>query len=580
MDLQKKELAAPTELTAFDTPSDGGGSVTLKWKASPTENTPEFLVKEAIDLHEWDSGLTVEKIEKEKLEEKRRYAAEPKLVYNIYMSKGYPVFGKVFASMNAGSVSGVSGKWKETLYNLKKAPSAQLKAAVAEIKRLMKNIRPEGDPDPALSGLLAGFAGVLDSLAPIHEKKEKAESLIKKFDEYEKDPKKKPKPDLKGKTPTEIKNELERTKEKIKGIVVKLDQAAAPVNKELETITKNENARQKILDALLENTEWTLAGSFPSGVNYCSENPAMFGHGKINEKYHYFLAKGMPDSLTCRFRVELVMGDKKVAAEPGVIYAASAWNWFDFTKLNIFIVMLVFSAIVLLFIQLARKNPNMFIRKIGGLDAVDEAIGRATEMGKPIFFIPGIGTMGDLPTIASINILGRVARRAAKYDTVVKVPCYDPVVMTVAQEVIKEAYQSEGRLDAYSEDNVFFITQDQFSYAAAVDGMMVREKPATNFLMGLFFAESLLLSETGASIGAIQISGTDALAQLPFFITTTDYTLIGEELYAASAYLSRDPLLLGSLRGQDVGKAALLIVIILGTVIGTVGFKFISWFFV
>jgi hypothetical protein len=79
--------------------------------------------------------------------------------------------------------------------------------------------------------------------------------------------------------------------------------------------------------------------------------------------------------------------------------------------------------------------------------------------------------------------------------------------------------------------------------------------------MGYFNAESLLLAETGASTGAIQVAGTDQYIQLPFFITTCDYTLIGEELYAASAYLSRDPRLLGSLRGQDVGKAFLMITI-------------------
>jgi hypothetical protein len=109
---------------------------------------------------------------------------------------------------------------------------------------------------------------------------------------------------------------------------------------------------------------------------------------------------------------------------------------------------------------------------------------------------------------------------------------------------------------------VYFLTQDQFSYTAAVCGIMVRDKPAANFLMGYYYAESLLLAETGQSTGAIQIAGTDSQAQLPFFITTCDYTLIGEELYAASAYLSREPLLLGSLKGQDLVKALMMLLII------------------
>ena len=98
---------------------------------------------------------------------------------------------------------------------------------------------------------------------------------------------------------------------------------------------------------------------------------------------------------------------------------------------------------------------------------------------------------------------------------------------------------------------------------------MVREQPAAIFMIGYFYAESLYLAETGATTGAIQIAGTDAYTQLPFFITTCDYTLIGEELYAASAYLSREPRMLGSLRGQDVGKVFLMAAIVVVTAVLT-----------
>jgi len=104
-----------------------------------------------------------------------------------------------------------------------------------------------------------------------------------------------------------------------------------------------------------------------------------------------------------------------------------------------------------------------------------------------------------------------------------------------------------------------------------VSGLMVREQPAAVFLLGYFYAESLLLAETGASTGAIQVAGTDAYTQLPFFVTTCDYTLIGEELYAASAYLSREPRMLGSLRGQDVGKVFLMLAMVGGTIAMSIG---------
>ena len=100
---------------------------------------------------------------------------------------------------------------------------------------------------------------------------------------------------------------------------------------------------------------------------------------------------------------------------------------------------------------------------------------------------------------------------------------------------------------------------------------MLRDKPAANIYLGSFYAESLLLAETGFATGAIQIAGTAQVAQLPFFVVACDYTLIGEELYAAGAYLTREPRLLGSLKGSDYMKVALIAAIVVGCVLESVG---------
>jgi hypothetical protein len=249
--------------------------------------------------------------------------------------------------------------------------------------------------------------------------------------------------------------------------------------------------------------------------------------------------------------------------------AAALEQQFDRSKLNVLVLSVLFAAVILAAIAAARKNPNLFIRRIAGLEAVDEAVGRATEMGKAVFHINGLDSLTTLSTLAGVNILGRIARITAQYESDLVVPAFDPVVLTVSQEVVRNAYIEAGRPDAYRADNIFFLTDQQFSYTASVCGMMVRDKPAAIFLLGAFYAESLMLAETGASIGAIQIAGTDQQAQLPFFITACDYTLIGEELYAASAYLSREPLLLGSLKGQDLGKAFLLVVMVVGCILAS-----------
>jgi hypothetical protein len=259
--------------------------------------------------------------------------------------------------------------------------------------------------------------------------------------------------------------------------------------------------------------------------------------------------------------------------------AKASAQWFDNRRLNVFIGMIILCGLIIYYINQAKAGKKLFIRKISGLDAVDEAVGRATEMGKKIFFIPGISDMDNVQTIAGITILGRVAQLAAEYETWIEVPVSRSLVMVTAREIVKEAYTKAGRPDAFNEKQVHYLTDDQFGYAAGIDGMFVREKPATVFFMGNFYAESLILSETGNSIGAIQIAGTGQPSQLPFFVAACDYTLIGEELFAASAYLSREPKLLGSLKGQDIGKAIILAAIFVGVVLASFNIFDLSRFF-
>jgi hypothetical protein len=259
--------------------------------------------------------------------------------------------------------------------------------------------------------------------------------------------------------------------------------------------------------------------------------------------------------------------------------ASSSAQWFNWRRINVLVYTSVVVFFIMFFIQQAKSGKKLFIRKIAGMEAVDEAVGRATEMGKKIFFVPGINDMDSVQTIAAMTILGRVAELAGQYDTWLEVPVCRSLVLVTAKEVVKEAYTKVGRPDSYNEAQVHYITDDQFGYAAAIDGMVVREKPATIFYMGAFFAESLILAETGNAAGAIQIAGTAQPAQLPFFVTACDYTLIGEELFAASAYLSKEPKLLGSLKGQDYGKGVLLAGIVIGTLLETFGIMNLSRFF-
>lgn len=255
-------------------------------------------------------------------------------------------------------------------------------------------------------------------------------------------------------------------------------------------------------------------------------------------------------------------------------------GFFRTDRINALIVVVVFSAAILVFTRMARKGRSLFLRKIPGLDAVEEAVGRATEMGRPVLFIPGIDELDQIDTIAGISILGRVAKITAQYDTPLMVPVRYPLVLAAGQEVVEQSYTEMGKRDAYQPDTVRYVAGEQFAFTATVNGYMMRERPATNIYMGAFFAESLLLAETGNAAGSIQIAGTARPEQLPFFIAACDYTLMGEELFAASAYLSHEPIMLGGLKGQDLMKVLIVIGILIGMILVSfgIGTWYLDWF--
>jgi hypothetical protein len=248
-----------------------------------------------------------------------------------------------------------------------------------------------------------------------------------------------------------------------------------------------------------------------------------------------------------------------------------AWLWrvIDHDRRFLAVLLVVFCGAVIYWIRRARQGGQIRIRRIPGLEALDEAVGRATEMGRACLFVPGIQDMNEVQTIAGMTILARVARTTAEYGATVEVPTSKSLVMASAREVVQNAYLAAGRPDSYNPDSIYYVTDEQFGYVAYLSGMMVRTKPAACFYMGSFYAESLILAETGNAIGAIQIAGTAQPSQLPFFVAACDYTLIGEEFFAASAYLSGSPSELGSLKGQDVGKVIVAVVLLVGVALAT-----------
>jgi uncharacterized protein DUF6754 len=287
---------------------------------------------------------------------------------------------------------------------------------------------------------------------------------------------------------------------------------------------------------------------------------------------------GVKNGVPYEYRVTALPYDPARASDISLAVVPLA-SWIDTGKMNVLLIVAMFLLMVLYYINQGRRGRSWGFRSIAGLAAIEEAIGRSTEMGKGVLYIPGVQDIDDIQTIASMVILGNVARMTAKYETPLTVPTNSPAVYTIAEEVVRAGYSDVGRVDAYRSEQVRYITSEQFAYVAAVNGIMLRERPAANLFLGAFFAESLLLAETGHETGAIQIAGTANVHQLPFFVVACDYTLIGEEYYAASAYLSKDPKLLGSLKASDTVKILTIVVIVVSVILLTLGHSELAeWF--
>jgi uncharacterized protein DUF6754 len=245
--------------------------------------------------------------------------------------------------------------------------------------------------------------------------------------------------------------------------------------------------------------------------------------------------------------------------------------WFNTERSFMAFAVALLGGLIVFYTVRARRGRAGYVRRIAGIDAMEEAIGRSTEMGRPVLYIPGIEEVQDIQTIAGLLILGHVAEVTARYETEIRVACAIPLAMVLSEEIVRQGFYNAGRPEAHRPQNIQFISSEQFAFTAGTVGIMMREKPATNIFLGRFYGESLVLAETGFVNKAIQIAGTAELTQLPFFIAACDYAIIGEELFAVSAYLSKDPRQLAMLKATDAFKMLVLILIVVGAILGTAG---------
>ncbi len=210
-------------------------------------------------------------------------------------------------------------------------------------------------------------------------------------------------------------------------------------------------------------------------------------------------------------------------------------------------------------------------RPLPGPDVIRSALGRSAETGRAVHLSPGSGTLGSrattAATIAGLLAAERVATEAARNGALLQVSSGDAVAHMALRGIVRQVYQRAGQTQDFDSGSVQLLAhQDPTAYATGVMTVYARQPLEASQLIGDFGQEFLLLGEEGAQRNLPQVGGAVSNAALPVMLLSTNQTLIGEEVFAADAYLSDDVAAQARLRTHDVLRALLIAVLIIGFV--------------
>lgn len=214
-------------------------------------------------------------------------------------------------------------------------------------------------------------------------------------------------------------------------------------------------------------------------------------------------------------------------------------------------------------------------RPLPALDTLRAALGRGAETGQAVHVSPGASALGGAEgsrattaeLLAGLLIAERVASEAAHNGAPILVSSGDVVAHLALRGAVRQSYQIAGQAQDYDPTRVQLLAHhDDLAYATGVTTLQGRQPLEASATIGAFGQEYLLIGEDGAQRGIPQVAGTTGPAALPLMILTTPWTLVGEEIYAAEAYLAPPGPAQARLLTQDVLRTTVIILLILGCV--------------
>lgn len=239
--------------------------------------------------------------------------------------------------------------------------------------------------------------------------------------------------------------------------------------------------------------------------------------------------------------------------------------------------LLLFAAFVVITYYMSKRGKQWYIRPIEALDVIDESIGRSAEMGRPVMCLPGMSGLSSTLTLAGLSICGEVNERAARIGVRPVNVVSAPDTLVVMEAMVKNAFMSAEKGDLYQTGKyVIWTGSEQFAYAITIMGTIMKEKPASIIFVGSFLSDIMMNTETGKRVGAVEVGGCTDTTAMATMAMMCDSVLIGEEIYAASAAITKDKVLAGSIAGQDWAFIMALALLIIGSALSIAGIKFLS----
>lgn len=183
------------------------------------------------------------------------------------------------------------------------------------------------------------------------------------------------------------------------------------------------------------------------------------------------------------------------------------------------------------------------IRALTGMAVLEEHISEGIESGQPLHIATGAGRPGTLgvtaESLASLQISDRLARLVTRRGGSAIVTSGDIVNHLAVRGTLHRTYREAGQSHDYRAEQVELAAhQTPLAYAAGVAGRYRDQPMDMGIVVGDYGAEALLITEEGNRHALAQVSGATSLSALPVLTLSTTATLVGEELFAAEAYLS------------------------------------------